>query len=100
MAVATTTGPARGWYPDPKNQAELRWWDGSRWTGHRTAVAAVVPEPEADYPRQGTNEAFRAALEAARAARAGLGSAPVVEPEPQPEPAPQPEPEPEIVAAV
>jgi hypothetical protein len=97
MSVATTTGPARGWYPDPKQPAALRWWDGSRWTGHRTAareaaagvLAAAESEPDT---RRGTNEAFRAALESARATRAGSGSAPAVEPEPEPEP--------EIVATV
>ena len=23
-----------GWYPDPSHQAQLRWWDGQRWTEH------------------------------------------------------------------
>jgi hypothetical protein len=25
--------PAPGWYPDPAGRFELRWWNGSRWTG-------------------------------------------------------------------
>jgi uncharacterized RDD family membrane protein YckC len=24
--------PAPAWYPDPRNEAALRWWDGARWT--------------------------------------------------------------------
>lgn len=28
----STTAP--GWYPDPYGQAQLRYWDGSLWTGH------------------------------------------------------------------
>lgn len=27
-----TTAPA-DWYPDPANDARLRYWDGSAWTG-------------------------------------------------------------------
>jgi hypothetical protein len=25
---------AAGWYADPWQQARLRWWDGSAWTGN------------------------------------------------------------------
>ena len=23
-----------GWYPDPAGEADHRWWDGGKWTGH------------------------------------------------------------------
>lgn len=36
------SGPPPGWYQDPTAQAALRWWDGSRWTGH-TSVTAPQP---------------------------------------------------------
>ena len=26
--------PPAGWHPDPRGQARLRWWDGTRWTDH------------------------------------------------------------------
>lgn len=30
----TATAPP-GWYPDPGQPAELRWWDGAMWTEYR-----------------------------------------------------------------
>jgi hypothetical protein len=35
---------APGWYQDPRNDAALRWWDGSSWTAH-TQPNAVAPAP-------------------------------------------------------
>jgi Protein of unknown function (DUF2510) len=33
-----------GWYPNPENAAQLRYWDGSQWTHHTAAAQqAVVP---------------------------------------------------------
>jgi len=32
--------PPAGWYPDPWQQGNQRWWDGTAWTGH-----AVAPGP-------------------------------------------------------
>lgn len=26
--------PPPAWHPDPSGQARLRWWDGTKWTGH------------------------------------------------------------------
>ena len=41
-----------GWYPDPSDAANLRWWDGERWTEHVTAArpqdAPVEVERDAD----------------------------------------------------
>ncbi|MFV0525209.1 MAG: DUF2510 domain-containing protein [Acidimicrobiales bacterium] len=28
-------GPAAGWYPDPDDHGQIRFWDGTRWTDHR-----------------------------------------------------------------
>lgn len=45
--------PAPGWYPDPYRNAELRWWDGARWTDNAakggqlgtTSVSYPMPPP-------------------------------------------------------
>jgi hypothetical protein len=95
---AVTESPARGWYPDPKAPSQLRWWDGERWTDHRTAApatAAEVAEDAPEAPRNGGEDSFRAALAAARAER--RPAPPVAQPQPPPAPV-VPEPEPVVVA--
>jgi len=48
--VTEQSGPEAGWYPDPTDEAELRWWNGVGWTDDTTtisaAVAAVPPVPD------------------------------------------------------
>lgn len=34
-----------GWYPDPGNEAQLRWWSGTAWTAHISPVDAFVAPP-------------------------------------------------------
>jgi hypothetical protein len=53
-----------GWYPDPSNAAQLRYWSGTTWTDHTSAVTttafvppqrrAVTPESTARAARFGT----------------------------------------------
>lgn len=43
--------PPPNWYPDPKGEAELRYWDGSQWTEHTHAgQSAAAPAPAAPPP--------------------------------------------------
>ncbi|OSM43618.1 DVUA0089 family protein [Nesterenkonia sp. PF2B19] len=37
------TAPASGWYPDPEQQDQLRYWDGQQWTPHRTPMPHRTP---------------------------------------------------------
>lgn len=45
------SNPPPNWYPDPKGEAELRYWDGSQWTEHthsgQPAAAPASPPPTA-----------------------------------------------------
>jgi hypothetical protein len=37
-----------GWYPDPENTSQTRYWDGTLWTVH--VRSAAVDEPTAPLP--------------------------------------------------
>jgi hypothetical protein len=39
--------PPAAWYADPDNAEGMRYWDGSRWTEHRTDYRAAAPKPKA-----------------------------------------------------
>ena len=45
-APATSSIPA-GWYPNPQNPAQQRWWDGAQWTDHVSAPAYSAAMPVA-----------------------------------------------------
>jgi hypothetical protein len=40
-AGSGTSGVVAGWYTDPYNPSQLRWWDGTQWTDH--VAPAVAP---------------------------------------------------------
>lgn len=71
----TTPPTPAGWYPDPEQAGQLRYWDGGNWTEHRTPEQPAADEPPA-------------AAEPAQPAGAHVGAhrAPDPEPEPSPEP--------------
>lgn len=52
------THPA-GWYPDPSNQTQQRYWDGQAWSEH-TQPAAPMPPP--GVPAKKEKSAFRTVL--------------------------------------
>jgi hypothetical protein len=43
----TTPPTPAGWYPDPEQAGQLRYWDGGNWTEHRTPEQAAADEPSA-----------------------------------------------------
>ncbi len=42
------------WYPDPQNNAQLRWWDGANWTDNVALAAATAPLPVVSASPPGT----------------------------------------------
>lgn len=57
----TTGAPEPGWYADPDDIQQIRWWDGAEWSGHvrpatdldappETVVDPPVPPPAATVP--------------------------------------------------
>ncbi|UVJ38717.1 DUF2510 domain-containing protein [Arthrobacter sp. CJ23] len=47
----STTPP--GWYPDPSDPRQMRWWDGARWTAHLApATAQSMPQQRVPISNQ------------------------------------------------
>ncbi|MDX1882960.1 DUF2510 domain-containing protein [Mycolicibacterium sp. 120270] len=42
MPSPVAPAPAPNWYPDPTNPGLLRYWDGVKWTDHRSAVTPTA----------------------------------------------------------
>ena len=40
--------PPASWYADPENATGMRYWDGTRWTEHRTNYRAKAPKPASE----------------------------------------------------
>lgn len=44
----TQAQPPAGWYPDPQDATQQRYWDGTAWTGHTAAAGGAGAAPVGD----------------------------------------------------
>lgn len=65
-----SAAPAAGWYPDPSNPSQQRWWDGSTW-GDQTAPGARSPQAGLQYGSDVSGGGGLTPGSAAAAARTG-----------------------------
>ncbi|WP_263117871.1 Ltp family lipoprotein [Cellulomonas fimi] len=68
--------PTPGWYPDPQTPAQLRWWDGTRWTEHSR------PLPNGGPPAPSPGPARAQVTQAAQGSTAPSSSVPSQGPTP------------------
>ena len=45
ILMSDVTPPQAGWYADPANRYELRYWDGSAWTEHVSRAGQQYTDP-------------------------------------------------------
>lgn len=50
--MTTTSQAAPGWYPDPSDARQLRWYDGAQWTASVHVAAPVAPAVQQPAPAQ------------------------------------------------
>jgi hypothetical protein len=60
---------AAGWYADPHNPTQRRYWDGSKWTEHTDAQQAAAPAQPAQQAAQPAQPAEQPAQQAAQPAQ-------------------------------
>lgn len=50
LGTHVTETASAGWYPDPENAMQQRYWDGSAWTPHVSPASATMPTSESRFP--------------------------------------------------
>ncbi len=48
--------PQAGWYPDPEDSTQQRYWDGQQWTDHRAPLSGAGQQPSSSTPSYGEGQ--------------------------------------------
>ena len=69
------TNPQAGWYSDPSNPSQLRWWDGTQWTNNTQAVQGAAQASAPQRPVTTTSSSYSAVPQSPLAANGGSAQA-------------------------
>jgi hypothetical protein len=72
----TQAQPPAGWYPDPQDATQQRYWDGTAWTGHTAAAGGSGAAPVGDATAGATIPAASAPAWSMPTAPGGMGEVP------------------------
>ena len=64
MSAPTTGSTPAGWYPDPSNESQVRWWDGAQWTSNVQPMPQRAAEPVESEPAESASVAAEPAVPA------------------------------------
>ncbi len=69
------TNPQAGWYSDPSNPSQLRWWDGTQWTNNTRAAQGATQASVPQRPVTTTSSSYSAVPQSPLAANSGSAQA-------------------------
>ncbi|WP_315580246.1 DUF2510 domain-containing protein, partial [uncultured Actinomyces sp.] len=69
------TNPQAGWYSDPSNPSQLRWWDGTQWTNNTRAAQGTTQASVPQRPVTTTSSSYSAVPQSPLAANSGSAQA-------------------------
>lgn len=65
------TNPQAGWYSDPSNPSQLRWWDGTQWTNNTQVAQGATQASVSQRPITTTSSSYSAVPQSPLAANSG-----------------------------
>ena len=69
------TNPQAGWYSDPSNPSQLRWWDGMQWTNNTQVAQGATQASAPQRPVTTTSSSYSAVPQSPLAAYSGSAQA-------------------------